>query len=326
MNIQNTHKKKKKFPNDLNFAFIIAASTLCPTHLTWAVTRIAITVDDLPAHANTLPSESRLTLAKRFIRVLKKNQIHEAYGFINAKNVVDTPENKHVLQEWVGAGHPIANHTYSHFNLHDVSVGKFIEDVKNNEPLLKELQQQGSIYWFRYPYLREGNTPEKRTQVRSELGKMGYKIAQVTIDFEDWAWNNAYVRCAKKRDKTSIGWLKQTYLHHANLQLDQAIAASQKLFGREIPHILLLHIGIFDSLMLDTLLETYRKRGVEFVKLAEAAADPVYSINPDITMTRGETFLSQIALARGTSLPPTNPLPLKELENICKNEINAPTR
>ena len=47
-----------------------------------------------------------------------------------------------------------------------------------------------------------------------------------------------------------------------------------KRLGRDIPHILLIHVGAFTALTLDAVLKDWRSRGVEFISLEEALADP----------------------------------------------------
>lgn len=69
-----------------------------------AVTKIAITIDDLPTHGDRLGSESRLDITNKFIEVLKKHQISEAFGFMNTKKIADFPETKSSLVAWVQAG------------------------------------------------------------------------------------------------------------------------------------------------------------------------------------------------------------------------------
>ena len=65
---------------------------------------------------------------------------------------------------------------------------------------------------FRYPYLREGDTLQKRRAVRRWLAAQGYQIARVTVYFDDWAWNDAYARCVGRPDPGTIQWLKQSFL------------------------------------------------------------------------------------------------------------------
>jgi hypothetical protein len=35
------------------------------------------------------------------------------------------------------------------------------------------------------------------------------------VTFEDWAWNDAYARCAARRDAGAIAWLKHSFLEAA---------------------------------------------------------------------------------------------------------------
>ncbi len=39
-------------------------------------------------------------------------------------------------------------------------------------------------HWFRYPFVHQGDTIEKRRAVRTYLREHGYKIAEVTLDFQ----------------------------------------------------------------------------------------------------------------------------------------------
>ena len=277
-------------------------------------TRVAITVDDLPSHANTTNTETRLSIVQRFLAVLEKHHVGEAYGFANAKTVNDEPEMRAVLVEWT-KHYPLGNHSYSHMDLSRNSAEKFLADVQAGEPLLRELSPGNSYLWFRYPFLREGNTLRKRDAVRAGLARLNYRIAQVTIDFRDWEWNNPYVRCYEARDQKSIQWLETSYIEHAINQLNWAKEASLSVFGRPINQILLLHIGHFNSLMLDKLLTAYEQEGVHYISLAEASADPAYKVNPNTV--DASNFLEQLLSARKIHYPEVSPLPSRELERAC---------
>lgn len=283
----------------------------------FAVTKMAITVDDLPIHGDILSSESRLDITKKFIEVLKKHKINEAYGFVNAKKVADIPDTKSSLIAWLSAGYPLANHTYSHLNLNKHAADEFINDIQLGEPILKELMKGESYKWFRYPFLHEGDTLLKRTAVRDALSKLNYRIAQVTIDFEDWAWNNPYVRCVKAKNKKAIKWLENSYLDNALSRLNYSIAQAYKLFGRDINHVLLLHVGTFDSKMLDRLLSKLKTQGVQFITLAEAENDPAYQVDPGVTSAYGNELLTQLIESKKIAPPIVSPLPLKKLETLC---------
>src|SRR4029453_15951429 len=120
------------------------------------------------------------------------------YGFLNAKALESAPDSSEVLRLWRTAGHPLGNHTYSHINLNQATPPAFAEAVAANEPALRSQLTEESWRWLRYPYLREGDTVEKRRAVRRLLAEQKYRIAQVTLSFDDYAYNDPYARCVAK--------------------------------------------------------------------------------------------------------------------------------
>ncbi|MFL5814555.1 MAG: polysaccharide deacetylase family protein [Bdellovibrionia bacterium] len=284
--------------------------------------QMAITVDDLPTHGKLPPKVSREDVAKKMVAVFKKHKIPEVYAFINAGKVEERHESMEVLQIWKDAGYPFGNHTYLHSDINKVSIDEFKAAIDKNEPMLKALSGSGDWKFFRYPYLREGDTMEKRNAIRKHLFDHGYKIAQVTIDFEDWSWNDPYARCMAKGDLKSIEWLKETYLGYADQAVDMEEFLSKALFKRSIPHILLLHIGAFDSEMLDELLTRYEQKGVEFIPLSQAMRDEVYAQDPGIAQRNGSELTFQVMKARGLKsadigLPKPDRYPGDKLDKVC---------
>src|SRR5262249_61894319 len=78
---------------------------------------------------------------------------------------------------------------------------------------------------------------------------------------------------------------------------------STRLFGRKIRHVLLIHIGAFDALMLDELLTAYRTVETRFITLDDALQDSVYTIDPGLVQDGGVTFLMQVASVRQVPIP-----------------------
>ena len=136
--------------------------------------------------------------------------------------------------------------------------------------------------WFRYPYLHEGDTLEKRRAVRAFLATSGYRIAQTTLDFEDYLWNSAYARCWMRKDEASIQWLRESYRTAARDFTRFQIQNSRAVFGRDIHHVMLLHLGAFSSHILPDLFRILDEEGFEIVTLEEAQKDPAYDYDPDI--------------------------------------------
>jgi peptidoglycan-N-acetylglucosamine deacetylase len=164
----------------------------------------------------------------------------------------------------------------------------------------------------------KGDTVEKRRAVRTYLKTNGYRIAEVTIDWEDYLWNFAYARCAAKNDRKAIAWLHSSYLSTASEFIDLGREQAKLLFGRDINHVLLLHLGAFTSTILPDALDLLKKKGFQFVTLEEAEKDAAYESDPDAGIKDGGTFLDQLMLVKQIKLPPHAEKPYQEVEHICE--------
>ena len=280
-------------------------------------TELAVTVDDLPAHGPMPPGMQRLPTAQRMISALRRHGVRAVVGFVNGGQIRDHPERAHIVKLWLQAGFPVANHTFSHLDINHVTAAEYIADIERNEAVLAEVAGSRWARVFRYPYLHEGESAETREAVRRWLAAHGYTIAPVTVTFDDWAWNDAYARCAARRDGGAIAWLKQSFLEAAVSRLEWSQAVAEVTFGRQIRHVLLLHVGAFDAVMMNDLLEVYQKAGVKMIGLDTAMADPVYQLKTDEVWQGESTFLLQVARARGVRIPTVPEIPLETLRTMC---------
>jgi peptidoglycan/xylan/chitin deacetylase (PgdA/CDA1 family) len=281
---------------------------------------VAITVDDLPHHGVDVPGQSRLAIHQAFVSAFRAHHLPPVYGFVNGGPLDRHPEDRAALEAWVAAGNPLGNHTRTHPDLHQMTVDAYLADLDANEPLLRELEQgAGERTWkvFRYPFLLEGTDLPSRARIREQVLARGYRIAQVTVDFYDWAYNAPYARCLARHDQKGLAALKKSYLDDAGVWLHWADAAARALFGRPIEHILLLHIGAFDATVIGDLLTEYEKLGVRFVTLDQALADPAYAVEQRAPRALGGTYLEQVREARGTADPPEPSLPDALLDALC---------
>jgi ketosteroid isomerase-like protein/peptidoglycan/xylan/chitin deacetylase (PgdA/CDA1 family) len=176
---------------------------------------IALTFDDLPAAGSLPPEQNRAKIATTLTAELKANHLEGTYGFVNAVKLGNDPDAQQALHIWVDASMNVGSHTWSHISLSDNSAAAFEKEIAQNEPALAQYAGAHDWHWFRYPFLWEGDTLDKRREVRAYLRDHGYRVAQVSLDFEDYAWNDAYGRCVAKKDDASISWLKQSYLETA---------------------------------------------------------------------------------------------------------------
>lgn len=278
---------------------------------------LAITFDDLPLNGQLAPGTTRVGIAKDVLRILKEHRVAQTYGFINARKLEGDADAAAALRVWVAGDQRVGNHAYSHMDLHKNPAESFMKDVAQNEPVLQLLDPGDNWRWFRYPFLHEGDLLDKRRTVRRELQERGYRIAQVTLDYEDYLWNTAYARCAAKQDAAKIAWLRSSYMSIADQYLDANREMAKIVFDREIGHVLLLHLGAFSSTILPDLLDLLQRKGFTFVTLEQAQSDAVYKTDPDAASPNGGTLLEQWMDARKLAYPTIAKKPYKELTAIC---------
>lgn len=294
------------------FLFLMIAATLCFAQ------KVALTFDDLPVNGLLPPGVTRVDIARDTLAVLRGRHVPPVYGFLNAKKIEDNQDGADALKLWA-ASELVGNHTYSHINLNENLAGAFEHEIEQNEPVLEVLAPQNSDWrWFRYPYLAEGETLEKRRAVRAYLQARHYRIAQVTLDWEDYMWNTAYARCEAKHDTTSMAWLRSSYLQTASDYVDSGRALSQIVFGREINYVLLLHLGAYSSTILPDALDLLAKKGFQLVTLEEAESDPAYQSDPDAGSQNGGTLLDQWMDAKKLKYPPVAEKPYKQVREVCQ--------
>jgi peptidoglycan-N-acetylglucosamine deacetylase len=284
--------------------------------------KIALTFDDLPRNGSKPAGVTDFDIARDTVKVLKKHRIAPSFGFINADKLERNPDGARALQAWIAAGHPLGNHTYSHLDFTKNPVADFQKEILRNEPALELLtppKAKSDWRWFRYPYLHEGDTLEKRRAVREFLRVNGYRIAQTTIDWEDYLWNSAHARCVDKRDAQSLEWLRSSYLSEAERWIRVQRDFARQVWGRDIHHVALLHLGSFSSTILPDLFALLDREGFEIVTLEEAQSDPIYLSDPDIGEPHGGTLTELMMTAKKIPWPQgIADKPRERLRTICQ--------
>jgi peptidoglycan/xylan/chitin deacetylase (PgdA/CDA1 family) len=282
-----------------------------------AAQKLAITMDDLPSNGALPPGVTRAETAKNVLAILKKRHVPAVYGFINAKKLEGSADGAEALKLWAAA-EPVGNHTYSHMDLETNTAEAFEREIEENEPALELLAAKDDWHWLRYPYLHEGDTVEKRRAVRAYLKAHGYRIAQVTLDWEDYLWNTAYARCVAKGDTKSVEWLRSSYLSTASEFLDLGREQAKLIYGHEINYVLLMHLGAFSSTILPEALDVLKKKGFKLVTLEEAESDAAYDGDPDVGLHDAGTLLDQWMQVKQIKYPEHAEKPYKEIESVCQ--------
>lgn len=306
----------KRWISPVAFAFLAS----CATPERSRSLEVALTIDDLPVHGPIPPGETPQSVAIGVIGALRSTHV-PAYGFVNAHWTAERPDTLAVLKAWRAAGLQLGNHSWSHRHLSEMTVAEFETELARDEPVLRQVAGESDWRWFRYPFLDEGENDTKRAAARQVLARHGYKIAAVTMDFGDWQWTEPYARCRAAHDESSVAKLKQMYLAAAQESVAWYRNLSKKLYGRDIPYVVLLHDSAFEARMLPQLIGLYRSEGFHLVSLPDAERDPAYADQVNPGLPAEAKGLEWKAIARGIPLPPrTDYAPL--LGRVCP----APSR
>ncbi|MDV6330447.1 polysaccharide deacetylase family protein [Asticcacaulis sp. 201] len=280
--------------------------------------KVAITVDDLPAHGSPVPGHSREAVARDYLAALKAHKVPGVYGFINAVALEREPGTQAVLKLWRDAGYPLGNHGYTHMNINAGGLTAFEGDIEKNEPVLAELMAGQDWRVLRFPFLNAGTDRVLHKGIMEYLAAKGYRIADVTISFNDWAYTETYNRCLTKGDTATIEAMKAQYMQGVKASIARSTYGSQKLYGRQISHVLLIHEGAFTALMLPQVLSEFEAEGATFVSLDEAQTDPVYSA---VSAHRGEGLLiERQAKEKGADIWAGAPadVDIANLDTLCR--------
>ena len=207
---------------------------------------------------------------------------------------VESSEGLSLVSNWGKAGHAIANHTYSHFSLGSKknSLTAFISDVEKNEALLEGLP--GWTRRFRFPYLKEGRTVEKRDGFRRWLADHGYATGAVSIDASDWYYSIRYLAWLENHGQEDPARFRDAYLAHLWDRASYYDGLSKRLLDRSASHVLLLHTNAINAAFLTDVIAMFRSKGWNIISPEQAYQDPLYAKVP-MVLPAGESLLWALA-------------------------------
>jgi len=202
------------------------------------------------------------------------------------------------LSSWNDAGHLIANHTYSHpnFNSKTVSLKNFEFELLRNDTIISKYSNY--TRYFRFPYLKEGNTEEKVNRFRQILKQNEYKNGNVTIDASDWYIDSRLVKRLKENPEADISGYRDYYKNHLFSRATFYDSLAFQLANRRINHVILLHHNLAAALFLDDLIKHFEANGWEVMNADDAYLDPIYNDLPD-TVPAGESLIWALAKKSG---------------------------
>lgn len=265
---------------------------------------IAVTFDDLPFASETYDAATQKKLSEKLLGIIKEFNI-PAVGFVNEGKIYRDQlfnQTKYdILDLWLMNGLELGNHTYSHKSLNSTPLDEYQQDVIKGETLLKILMKEHgmTLRYFRYPFLQTGKSLGKRDSFEVFLSSHGYVNAPVTVDNSDWIFAGAYDIAKKNSNQNMMDSIAAAYIPYLESKLEYYENQSQKLFGRGIKQILLLHANSINADVFGRVAEMMLRRGYRFISLSEALSDTAYSSPDTFAKGAGISSLHRWAITKG---------------------------
>jgi len=259
---------------------------------------LLISIDDLPVAAGDLHADpaGRARITDGLLAVLAKHHV-PAVGLVIWGNV-KSDADRALLRRWLAAGHELGNHSAHHLDLTKTGADAYIADVEAARAGLAEfLAGEGNrkVRFFRYPFLDEGDTEAKLDAVRAYLARSGQRSLPVTIDDQDWSFEKPWIEAKDAKARARVSEEYQESLH---AEVRDQEARGDRLFGRPVPQILLLHANEVGAAQWDRLFTWLEERGYRFAAADEVLADPAFAEEPRYTGPSGFGLWDRLAALR----------------------------
>lgn len=252
--------------------------------------KISFTFDD--GSVKDMPNYALKEWNQMILNHLETHQT-KAIFFITS-SFLPGEKGQEVIRSWNDAGHKIGNHTFSHpyFNSKKINLEQFELDFLKNDSLIKSYS---NFYpYFRFPYLKEGDTPEKIEGFRAFLKEQGYKNAHVTIDASDWYVNQRLLKRLETNSTEDLSAFKKFYIEHLYERAMFYDSLALELTGRQINHTILLHHNLAAALFLGDLISYFKEKDWEIIDADKAYQDPIFENHPT-PIPAGESLIWALA-------------------------------
>jgi len=265
--------------------------------------QVAITIDDLPAAANSMSAADLTAMTSKLLSTLRDQKV-PVVGFVNEKKLYrlgEVDDRIKALRMWLDYGFELGNHTFSHMSLNQAGLQAWEDDVIQGESVTRLLlaEHKMTLRYFRHPFLDTGRDLQTRRQAEAFLTARGYRIAPITLDAWDWMYAPVYDDARHRGDTALQQQLVSSYLDHS----DAAFAFSEQLakqtIGYEPRQILLLHANQLEADHIGELLDLLRKRGYRFITLGDALSDQAYSLPDTFVGEEGAGWIEHWAITLG---------------------------
>jgi uncharacterized protein (TIGR02246 family) len=261
---------------------------------------LLVTVDDLPMGAGRLHTDAaeRREITEKLLAALAKHRV-KAVGFVVWGNV-RTGADRELLERWLAAGHELGNHSASHPDLTRTDAAAYIADVEAGRAGLQGLLDRHgrTVRYFRFPYLREGDTEAKLDAVRAYLDRSGQANVPVTLDNQDWSFEERWVKASRAGGTEGRRRIADEYQLALRSEILTQTQLGDELFERATPQVLLLHANAVGAAQWDALFAWAAGMGYRFASADEVLADPAIAVQHRFVNAYGASLWHRVRRER----------------------------
>jgi len=249
---------------------------------------LLVTVDDLPiaGGGHDDPGERR-RITDGLLGHLKRHGI-QAVGLVTWRNVRDAGDRA-LLERWLAAGHELGNHSYGHPNYSTTPFEAYRDDMDRARVELEALLEPHGrrLRFFRFPFLREGDSPEKVAAMRAYLEETGQQNLPVTLDNQDWSYDRPWSEARRAGDEAAMAAVAEDYHAALRISIRHHERRGDRLLGRTTPQILLLHANAVGAAEWGRLFEWLEQTGHRFARADEVLTEPLLADPPAVVAPKG---------------------------------------
>ncbi|MGE0640582.1 MAG: SgcJ/EcaC family oxidoreductase [Thermoanaerobaculia bacterium] len=282
--------------------FALALSGLCCLFAAAVATAsegvpLLVTVDDLPLTGGSLHATAgdREAATRGMLAALARHRV-PAVGLVTWGNVHGADDLR-LLELWLAGGHELGNHSDRHLDYHRTGTDAWLADVERSRSEIAAFlaaRSRPPLRFFRFPFLREGDTDAKLDAARAYLASTGQRNLPVTIDDQDWSFERPYVEASRSGDRAGAARVAAAYHESLHLSVRHHRETARELFDRDVPQILLLHGTAIGAAEWDRLFTWLEGEGFRFASADEVLADPAYERPPHFLGPRGPGLWDRI--------------------------------
>lgn len=261
---------------------------------------LLVTIDDLPISSSRLHTDpaERERITRGMLDVLRKHKV-PAVAFVTWDRVL-SPADLDLLRLWGEAGHELGNHTFHHLNYTRTAPKEYLADAEQARKEIAGLAGR-PVRFFRFPFLREGDTEAKLDAARAWLAESGQRNVPVTLDNQDWSFEEPWVLARRKGDEAAMARVAEEFHESLHLDIRHHEETGDELFGRPVAQVLLLHGTDVGAAQWDRLFTWLEQRGYRFATADEVLADPALSEPHRYVGTYGPGLWDRLVEQRGTA-------------------------